>query len=153
MTYSSNLSKLRSMLEQSRVSSWCVPFSISCRAASSGESVTGGASCVSLLVALLRDERDGLEGGGGAGLKPIVWGGSSRSFCSTLLRARSASWLMLLIMSSMRLCPRCYVRCEFQLRDRQSTNHWRVAKVLCQENNIGVGCCHRWATIETDVVD
>jgi hypothetical protein len=34
-----------------------------------------------------------------------------------------------------------------KVRDWQSTNHWRVAEVLCQENGVGVGCCHRWTTI------
>lgn len=66
-----------------------------------------GSSLEAAAAALLRDEeRDGaLDGGAGAeDLKPMVEGGCSRSFCSTLPRARSASWLMLFIMSSIRLC-------------------------------------------------
>lgn len=84
-----------------------MPFSISWRAASSGERVMEGvwSSVLGGLEALLRDEEReaGLDGGAGpAGLNPMVDGGCSRSFCSTLPSARSASWLMLFIISSMR---------------------------------------------------
>jgi hypothetical protein len=82
------------MLAKSRVSSWCVPFSISWLARSSGvwEEETS-----SVGVGLLRD----LEGGGGA-LKPRLAGGRDCRPFSTDPTARSARKLTELIISSIR---------------------------------------------------
>jgi len=85
-----------------------VPFSISWRAASSGEREGAGAPIVVEAALLREEERDGLAGGAaGAVLKPIVLGGCSRSFFSTLMRARSAMSLMMFMMSSMRDWVNC----------------------------------------------
>lgn len=82
------------MLANSRVSSWCVPFSISWLARSSGvweeetSSVGGGL--------LLRD----LAGGGGGALKPRLEGGRDWRPFSTDATARSARKLTELMISS-----------------------------------------------------
>ena len=82
MTYSSKMSKVRSMEEQRRVSSWWVPLSISNLAAS---------------VAVVGVEEEGLES-----RKPRDFGGWERRNCSIDFRALSARMLIVLMMSSRR---------------------------------------------------
>lgn len=138
------MSKLRSMLAHSSVSSWWVPFSISCRCASSAVAAMGGGG---------GGARFDFAGGGGGGCwsrKPRLAGlVPSRAF-STPLSACSARMLMLLIISSRRLCRGAYAAWLVGLRHVRAlpalsipsircrtqagiTHDWRVPKMLSQE--------------------
>jgi hypothetical protein len=125
-----------------------VPFSISWRACSSGGpgSAAAASSCPGAPDCLPRPLAG--AGAGPCALKPRVAGGALRSPCSTLLRARSARMLMLLMMSSRRLCGRFGSSRQFlphAIDDSvffsflwpPDTYNRRIAKVLGEQLGIG----------------
>lgn len=122
------------MLAHRSVSSWWVPASISAFTASAG--FHGCCSDAALYL------------GGGFDLNPRLAGGALRRPCSTLLRARSARMLTLLMTSSRRLCWCGAVRCEqggcWRRTDSEGdcwgkTYDRRIAKVLRQKLGVGHG--------------
>ena len=126
MTYSSNLSKLRSMLAHSSVSSWCVPFSTSCRCASSAVANRGPSpACLD-------------EAPAGGGRKPSEAGGWPSSAFSTLSSAFSARMLTLLIMSSRRLYGTSQRERRGLARGNGPSYHGGVAEMLCQELRVRI---------------
>lgn len=112
-----------------------MPFSISCRARSSGVGCAVVSSDVLSVVVFLRE---GLEGG--VGLKPRLAGGRVWRPFSTEPTARSARKLTLFIISSMRdYQGGCFVSWEVVMGLRgggRRTYHWWVAEVLCQEGYV-----------------